>query len=86
MRSAAPSPTSPRRGASAITTLKVLRAYQDGSYEEAARIRLTPELAARLERVMHELMESVAERELTSQHFVTEARRAGLAEQAGQAE
>jgi DNA repair protein RecO (recombination protein O) len=61
------------------TTLKVLRAYQESLYEEAARIRLTPELAANLERVMHQLMESVAERELKSQHFVTEARRAGAA-------
>jgi DNA repair protein RecO (recombination protein O) len=61
------------------TTLKVLRAYQESPYEEAARIRLTPELAANLERAMHQLMESVAERELKSQHFVTEARRAGAA-------
>jgi DNA repair protein RecO (recombination protein O) len=76
----------PEAGAIDATTLKVLRAYQDGTYEDAARIRLTPELAARLERVMHELTESVVERELTSQHFVTEARRAGQAEQAGQAE
>jgi DNA repair protein RecO (recombination protein O) len=69
----------PQAGTIDVTTLKVLRAYQDASYEEAARVRLTPELAGRLERVMHELMESVAERELKSQHFVTEARRAGAA-------
>ena len=61
--------------------LKVLRAFQAGPYEDAARIRLTPELAASLERVMHELMETVAERELKSQQFVTEARRAGAAAQ-----
>lgn len=72
-------PAHPQARAIDGTTLKVLRAYQDVPYEEAARIRLTPALAARLERVMHELMESVAERELKSQQFVTEARRAGAA-------
>jgi DNA repair protein RecO (recombination protein O) len=71
--------THPDAQAIETTTLKVLRAYQESSYEQAARIRLTPELAANLERVMHQLMESVAERELKSQHFVTEARRAGAA-------
>lgn len=71
--------THPEARAIETTTLKVLRAFQGSSYEEAARIRLTPELAANLERVMYQLMESVAERELKSQHFVTEARRAGAA-------
>jgi len=60
-------------------TLKVLRALQAGPYEDAARIRLSPRLAAALERVMHELMRSVAERELKGQQFVAEARRAGAA-------
>ncbi len=59
------------------TALRVLRAIQAGPYEEAARIRLTPELAAALERVMHDLMRTIAERELKSQQFVTDARRAG---------
>lgn len=58
------------------TVLKVLRAYQALPYEEAARIRLTPELAAGMERVMHTLMQSVAEREIGTAHFVTAARRA----------
>ncbi len=72
-------PARPESKAIETTTLKVLRAFQDSPYEEAARIRLTPELAAALERVMHELMQSVAERDLKSQHFLTEARRAGAA-------
>ena len=72
-------PVHPEATAIDATVLKVLRAMQDGPYEEAARIRLTPELAAGLERVMHELMQTVAERELKSQQFVREARRAGVA-------
>lgn len=59
------------------TVLRVLRAMQAGPYEQAARIRLTPELAAAMERVMHALMQATAERELGSAHFVAEARRAG---------
>ena len=61
------------------TALKVLRAFQAGPYEQAARVRLTPPLASEIERVMYELMQSVAERELKSQQFVTAARRAGAA-------
>jgi DNA repair protein RecO (recombination protein O) len=57
------------------TVLRVLRAYQDGPYEQAARIRLTPELAAGLERVMHALMRAVTERALGSARFVADARR-----------
>ena len=56
--------------------LRVLRAMQAGPYEQAARIRLTPELAAGLERVMVALMEAVAERGLGSARFVADARRA----------
>ncbi|MSQ41938.1 MAG: DNA repair protein RecO [Dehalococcoidia bacterium] len=72
-------PAHPDAAALDAATLKVLRAIQDGPYEQAARIRLTPPLAAALERVMHRLVESVAERELTGQRFITEARRAGMA-------
>lgn len=57
--------------------LRVLRAYQSLPYEEAARIRLDAELAARLEQVMHEVMHHVVERELKSARFVAAARRAG---------
>jgi DNA repair protein RecO (recombination protein O) len=57
--------------------LRVLRAFQALPYEEAARIRLAPELIGRLERVMHELMHTVIERELKSAAFVATARRAG---------
>jgi DNA repair protein RecO (recombination protein O) len=56
--------------------LKVLRAYQAQSYEDAGRIRLSDELAARLEGVMHALMHAVAEREIGSASFVSAARRA----------
>jgi DNA repair protein RecO (recombination protein O) len=59
--------------------LKVLRAIQDGPYEEAARIRIGPDLATGLERVMHALMRATTERALVSAHFVAEARRAGAA-------
>lgn len=58
------------------TVLKVLRAYQSQPYEEAGRIRLGDELAARLEGVMHSLMHAVAEREIGSASFVSAARRA----------
>ena len=61
------------------TVLRVLRAYQQQPYEEAGRIRLTDELAARLEQVMHALMRAVAERELKSAAFITAARRARVA-------
>jgi DNA repair protein RecO (recombination protein O) len=57
------------------TTLKVLRAIQRGPYEQAARIRLSPALAASLERVMHDLVRSVAERDLSSQRFIEAVRR-----------
>jgi hypothetical protein len=58
------------------TVLKVLRAYQSQPYEEAGRIRLGDELAARLEGVMHSLMHAVAEREIGSAAFVSASRRA----------
>jgi DNA repair protein RecO (recombination protein O) len=61
------------------TVLKVLRAVQDGPYEEAARIRLSGELAGGLERVMHALMRAVSERALVTAQFVADARRAGAA-------
>lgn len=70
-------PAHPEAGPIEGKVLRVLRAIQAGPYEEAARIRLTPELAADLERVMHDLMRRVAERELKSQQFVADARRAG---------
>lgn len=60
------------------SVLRVLRAIQDGPYEEAARIRLSSEVAAGLERVMHALMRATTERVLLSAHFVTEARRVGV--------
>jgi DNA repair protein RecO (recombination protein O) len=58
------------------TVLRVLRAFQEQPYEEAGRIRLSDDLAARLEHVMHALMHAVAERELKSAAFITAARRA----------
>ncbi|MGE0134232.1 MAG: DNA repair protein RecO [Dehalococcoidia bacterium] len=57
------------------TALKVLRAIQDGPYEDAGRIRLSPELAGRLERVMHTMVQSVSERGLATAQFVADARR-----------
>lgn len=63
------------------TALRVLRAYQSLTYEEAGRIRLTDDLAARLEQIMHSLMRAVAERELKSAAFVSAARHARVAEE-----
>lgn len=57
--------------------LRVLRAFQALPYEEAARIRLEPELSGHVEHVMHELMQALSEREMKSAHFVATARRAG---------
>ncbi|MPZ98815.1 MAG: DNA repair protein RecO [Dehalococcoidia bacterium] len=71
------SPLAPR-------VLRVLRAYQSQSYEDAARIRLDAELMGRLERVMHDLVRSVAERDLKSAAFVSAARRASVSESAAE--
>ena len=68
------------------TALRVLRAYQSQPYEEAGRIRLTDDLAARLEQIMHSLMRAVAERELKSAAFVSAARHARVAEEAADRE
>ena len=62
------------------TTLRVLRAFQQQPYEEAARIRLDDQLAARLEALMYTLTQASSERELKSAQFVAAARRAGSAE------
>jgi len=77
-----------RPGVSPIdgTVLKVLRAYQSQPYEEAGRIRLSDELAARIESVMHTLMHAVAEREIRSASFVSAARRARVRGEAHEAE
>ena len=56
--------------------LRVLRAFQSQPYEEAARIRLEPELSGRIERIMNELMQPVTEREIKTAQFVATARRA----------
>lgn len=61
------------------TALRVLRAFQSVPYEEAGRIRLTDELAARMEQAMHALMRAVVERDLKSAQFVSAARRARVA-------
>jgi DNA repair protein RecO (recombination protein O) len=58
--------------------LRVLRAYQSLTYEDAARIRIEPDLAGRLEHVMHEFVRAQAERDLKSAAFVSESRRVSL--------
>ena len=68
--------THPEATAIEGSVLRVLRAYQDGPYEAAARVRLSPSLAAGMERVMHALVQSVADRELGSARFVVASRRA----------
>ncbi len=67
------------------TALRVLRAYQSLPFEEAGRIRLTDDLAARLEQIMHSLMRTVTERELKSATFVSAARHARVAEESAAA-
>jgi DNA repair protein RecO (recombination protein O) len=62
--------------------LRVLRAFASLPYEEAGRIRIDPELAGRLERVMHEFVRAQAERDLKSAEFVSESRRVSLAGEA----
>lgn len=66
----------PEAGPIDATVLRVLRAIQAGPYQEAARIRITPELAAGLERTMHDLMRTMSERDLSSATFVSAVRRA----------
>lgn len=68
------------------TVLRVLRAFQSQPYEEAGRIRLSDDLAARLEGVMHSVMHAVAERELRSARFVSAARRVRVQAEAYEAE
>ncbi len=65
--------------------LRVLRAFQSLPYEEAGRIRIDPELAGRLEQVMHGFVRAQAERDLKSAEFVSESRRVTLATQVGDA-
>ena len=65
----------PEAGPIDLSVLKVLRFIQQEPYEEAARVRLTPDLASGLEWVMHELMRSMAERDLGSARFLSEVRR-----------
>ena len=62
------------------TALRVLRAFQQQPYEEAARIRLDDELAAQLENLMQTLAQAASERELKSAQFVAATRRAGAVE------
>ena len=64
----------PEAGPIDENVLKVLRYIQQEPYEEAARVRLTPELASGLERIMHELMRAMAERDLGSARFLSEVR------------
>ncbi len=70
----------PEAGPIEAPVLKVLRYIQQEPYEEAARVRLTPELASALERVMHELMRAMAERDLGSARFLSEVRQTPRAE------
>ncbi len=58
------------------TALRVLRAFQQQPYEEAARIRLDGILAQQLESLMYTLTQAASERELKSAQFVAAARRA----------
>ena len=55
--------------------LRVLRGFASLPYEEAARVRIDPELAGRLEQVMHEFVRVQAEREIGTAGFVAESRR-----------
>jgi len=55
--------------------LRVLRAFASLPYEEAGRIRIDPDLAGRLEQVMHAFVRAQAERDLKSAAFVSESRR-----------
>ena len=81
------SSTDPDASPVAPTVLKVLKAIQRGPYDEAARVRLSPELAGDLERVMHDIVRAVADRELKSQQFVAAARRVTLAtDEAGESD
>ena len=75
--------THPEAFALDARVLRVLRAFQSLPYEEAGRIRIDPDLAGRLERVMHEFVRVQAERELKSAEFVSESRRVVLGAEGG---
>ncbi len=75
----------PEAGPIDVSVLKVLRFIQQEPYEEAARVRLSPDLASGLEWVMHELMRAMAERDLGSARFLSEVRRTPRAAGGGEA-
>jgi DNA repair protein RecO (recombination protein O) len=66
-----------------VNGLKVLRMLQRASYAEAARVRLSPELAAEVEGCLAELLRFVLEREVRSARFVETVRMAPAPAPAG---
>ena len=58
-----------------VNALKVLRLLQSGGFQEVARVRVAPELAAELERHLREAVRYVLERDVRSAAFVDAVRR-----------
>lgn len=68
--------TDPSARGLSVNALKVLRLLQRGDYATAARLNLSPELAAELEALMRIQMQMLAEREIKSTHFLALIRNA----------
>jgi DNA repair protein RecO (recombination protein O) len=73
--------------ATPLTTngLKVLRLYQEGNWNLASRLHLSPELVSELEHVCTGYATSVADSQLKSANFVASLRREGLGRDASPA-
>ena len=67
-----------------VNALKVLRLLQRAPFAEAARVRLSPELADEIERRLTSYLRYILEREVRSARFVETLRREGAAGPANQ--
>ncbi len=55
-----------------VGALKVLRLWQDCDYSTARRVKISPELSSELERVLHEYIRCILQRELKSLTWLRE--------------
>jgi len=61
-----------------VNTLKVLRLLQRGDYATASRLQLTPELSKGLEKVIHDYIRYLLEKDLKSTGFLNRLKKDGL--------
>ena len=63
-----------------INALKMMRLLQDGDYQLAQRVRISPELSSELELLMRDYIQYILEREVKSARFVDRIRKEELSE------